>query len=303
LIKFTLNRLIDLSNFKEDSMRNLSALSLVILLGACSGGGGTTSSSTSSPTYRTTSYTGTSVSVTYSGATIGTPTSISQGATYSETVNVSNNVVQSNSIIAANGQTASFNSANGDTISQVSSTVVGYQNANSTALTAQASALGWSYQSFGVWTTGTTSSGWVNAASVGTSITPGASIPTSGSASYSGVAGGLFGNATLTYFVSANMTANANFATRNIGFATTNSVASTNLYGTYSDASGLNLNGTLTYSPGVNSFSGTVNSSGATVMTGTAGGQFYGPSAQEIGGVFAVKNGNMGYIGGFGGKR
>jgi hypothetical protein len=38
-------------------------------------------------------------------------------------------------------------------------------------------------------------------------------------------------------------------------------------------------------------------------MTGNAGGQFYGPSAQEIGGVFAVKAGNYGYIGGFGGKR
>jgi hypothetical protein len=45
------------------------------------------------------------------------------------------------------------------------------------------------------------------------------------------------------------------------------------------------------------------NSSGSNVMTGSAGGQFYGPGAQEIGGVFAVKSGNLGYIGGFGGKR
>jgi hypothetical protein len=63
------------------------------------------------------------------------------------------------------------------------------------------------------------------------------------------------------------------------------------------------LTGNLTDAAGTNSFSGTVNSAGYTTMTGNAGGQFYGPNAQEIGGVFMVKSGNYGYIGGFGGKK
>ena len=282
-------------------MRIIFSLFIISLLSACGGGGGGGGTS-ATPSYTTTRYTGTSVSVSYSGATLGTPTPISQGASYSETVN-SSNIVQSNSITAASGSNASLNRANGDTIAAVTSTVNGGYNASSNALWGNMSALGWSYQSFGVWATGTTTSGMANAASVGTTITSGASIPTTGSAVYNGVAGGIFGNATISYFVTANMSANANFATRNITFATTGSVASPTLYGTYTDASGLNLSGNLTYAAGTNSFSGTVNSAGYTTMTGNAGGQFYGPSAQEIGGVFMVKAGNYGYIGGFGGKR
>ena len=281
-------------------MRILFSLFFISLLSACGGsGGGATSTS---PSYTTRSYTGTSVSVPYSGATLGTATSISQGATATEVVS-SSNIVQSISVTAANGSNASLNRANGDTIAAVSSGVNGGYNNSSTALWGYMGGLGWSYQSFGVWVTGTTSSGMANAASVGTSITPGASIPTTGSAIYSGVAGGLFGNASVVYFVAANMSANTNFATRNITFATTGSVASPTLYGTYTDASGLNLSGNLTYAAGTNSFSGTVNSAGYTTMTGNAGGQFYGPNAQEIGGVFMVKSGNYGYIGGFGGKK
>ncbi len=281
-------------------MRNLSALTLVILLGACSGGGGTSSNSTSSPVYRTTSYTGLSVSVAYDGLDIGTPTSIQSGATYTETFDA-NNIVQSASFRAANGNSASFNRANGDSINTVAPGVNGFSNATQSALTAWAPYFGWSYQSFGVWSNGNTV-GQISAGSAGT-ITPGPSIPTSGTAVYSGIAAGMFGNATQYLYVTSNMLASTNFGTRNIAFSTTNSAASTTVNGTYVSTGGLNLSGNLTYAPGVNSFSGTVSSSGATVMTGTAGGQFYGPNAQEIGGVFVVKNGNIGYIGGFGGKR
>jgi hypothetical protein len=38
-------------------------------------------------------------------------------------------------------------------------------------------------------------------------------------------------------------------------------------------------------------------------MTGSATGKFYGPTAQEIGGTFAVSDGSAGYLGAFGGKR
>jgi hypothetical protein len=279
-------------------MRNLSALMLVFLLCACGGGGG--GGGSTSPVYRSSTSTGLSVSVAYTGANLGTPTSISSGATYTETVDA-NNIIQAASFVAANGNSASFNKANGDSIVTVAPGVNGFSNATQSALTAWAPYFGWSYQSFGVWANGNTV-GQISAGSAGTS-TLGASIPTSGTAVYSGIAAGIFGNATASYFVTSNMTASTNFGTRSIAFSTTNSAASTTVNGTYVSTGGLNLSGNLTYAPGVNSFSGTVNSSGATVMTGTAGGQFYGPSAQEIGGVFAVKNGNIGYIGGFGGKR
>ena len=282
-------------------MRNLSALTLVLLLCACSGGGGTSSNSTSSPVYRTTTYAGVSVSAAYNGPNIGTPTSISSGATYTETVDA-NNIIQAASFVAANGNSAFFNKTIGDSITTVAPGVNGFSNATQSALTAWGPYFGWSYQSFGVWSNGNTV-GQISAGSVGTIITPGPSIPTSGVAVYSGISAGIFGNATGSLFVVSNMTASTNFGTRNIAFSTTNSSASTSVNGTYVSTGGLNLSGNLTYAPGVNSFSGTVNSSGATVMTGTAGGQFYGPNAQEIGGVFAVKNGNIGYIGGFGGKR
>jgi len=277
----------------------LIALTMTALSGCGGGGGG---GGSPSPIYSTTTYNGTSVSVAYSGSNIGTPTTISTGATYSESVD-SNNIIKAATFTAANGNTATFNVANVDTIVQPTSGINGFVNAAGTqmALTGWAPYWGWSYQSFGVWTNGNTT-GQVSAGSAGTA-TVGTSIPTTGTGTYTGKAAGLFGNATTTYFVTADMAATANFATRSIAFSTTNSVYSPTLTGTYSTAGGLNLSSTMSYSANTNSFSGTANSSGATVLTGAIGGQFYGPTAQEIGGVFAVKNGNLGYIGGFGGKR
>jgi C-lobe and N-lobe beta barrels of Tf-binding protein B len=279
-------------------LRTLALTGIPLIMVACGGGGSNVVGA--APIVH--NYTGTSVTVAYSGATLGNPTTIDTGATYYETAN-SNNILQSATFVAANGNTASFDVANGDTIVQVSPGVNGFANAAHTqsALTAWAPYFGWSYQSFGVWTNGV-GTGQVSAGSAGTS-TLGASIPTTGSATFTGLAAGLFGNATAVYYATADMSAVTNFATRSIAFATTNSVVSPTINGTYVSAGGLNLSGTLTYAAGTNNFNGTVNSSGYTTMTGDAGGRFYGPTAQEIGGVFAVKSGNYGYIGGFGGKR
>jgi hypothetical protein len=279
-------------------MRIIFSLFFISLLSACGGGGG--GGGSSSPVYKTNTYSGMSVSVSYAGAIVGTPTPIASGATYTETVDGSN-IIQSASFVASNGNTASFNRVNGDSIVTAAPGVNGFSNATQSALTANATYLGWSYQSFGVWSNGNTN-GQISAGTAGTS-TSGASIPTSGTATYTGIAAGIFGNATTPYYVTSNMTASTNFGTRSIAFSTTNSAASTSVNGTYVPTGGLNLTGNLSYAAGVNNFSGTVNSSGSNVMTGSAGGQFYGPGAQEIGGVFAVKSGNLGYIGGFGGKR
>ncbi|HEX5477193.1 MAG TPA: hypothetical protein VFX09_05000, partial [Burkholderiales bacterium] len=62
--------------------------------------------------------------------------------------------------------------------------------------------------------------------------------------------------------------------------------------------------GTLTYTNGINHFSGPVITGGATPLTGNATGRFYGPSVEEIGGVYSLSGTGLSrMLGGFGGKR
>ena len=73
---------------------------------------------------------------------------------------------------------------------------------------------------------------------------------------------------------------------------------------TASAAPNLNLSGTLTYSPASNTFGGTLtNASGS--MSGTSTGRYYGPAAQELGGVFTLKSPTSAemFVGGYGAKR
>ena len=64
---------------------------------------------------------------------------------------------------------------------------------------------------------------------------------------------------------------------------------------------GLNLTGNFSYPAGTNFFFGTVTS--ANGMSGSGAGRFYGPAAQEIGGVYNL-SGTVGQmIGSFGGKQ
>lgn len=49
------------------------------------------------------------------------------------------------------------------------------------------------------------------------------------------------------------------------------------------------LSGRLSYAPGSNTLSGTLTSASGT-MSGASNGQFYGPKAKELGGVFVVKS-------------
>jgi C-lobe and N-lobe beta barrels of Tf-binding protein B len=70
----------------------------------------------------------------------------------------------------------------------------------------------------------------------------------------------------------------------------------------------LRLSGTLNYALGVNSFTGNLTTAHTNVndrLNGPAAGRFYGPSAQEIGGVYRLtRTGSVeSMLGGFGGKR
>ena len=70
----------------------------------------------------------------------------------------------------------------------------------------------------------------------------------------------------------------------------------------YSPAPGLDLTGTLRYAAGTNTFGGDITS--ANGMSGRADGRFYGPGAEEVGGVFETRGaGTEVYGGAFGGRR
>ena len=90
------------------------------------------------------------------------------------------------------------------------------------------------------------------------------------------------------------MAATVNYVTRSIAFSTSNSQLNTGLL-----MPNLNMSGTLTYAPGQNLFAGTVTSA---TMTGTASGRFYGPNAEEIGGIYSLSGGGAGHYGAFFGK-
>ena len=110
-----------------------------------------------------------------------------------------------------------------------------------------------------------------------------ANIPTVGTAIYSGSIDGDFVNSiNQPFYIDAEVTVTANFASRSLNFATTNTTAEPN-NGPAVAAANLNMTGILSYSAGSNQFTGTVTATG---LSGTATGHFYGPAAQEIGGVY-----------------
>jgi hypothetical protein len=99
------------------------------------------------------------------------------------------------------------------------------------------------------------------------------------------------------------MTANVNFATQSISFATTGTTAVGKIGGSVTDASGSNLTGTMSYTSGKNLITGAVTSTSG--MSGSIIANFYGPNADEIGGTYGLTNTKTGtsLVGGFGGKR
>jgi hypothetical protein len=173
--------------------------------------------------------------------------------------------------------------------------------ANGMALAANPYTLGWSYQSFGVWDRSDRNS--VNATSFG-AATPVGAVPTTGSATFTGKLGGFYLSPTgQGSTATAELTVNANFSSRSLSFASGGTTLTRDL-NSVMPAPNLNLKGTLTYSPGSSSFSGTLTNAGAT-MSGSSSGRFYGPAAQELGGVLTVKSATSveTFVGAYGAKR
>ena len=163
--------------------------------------------------------------------------------------------------------------------------------------------LGWNYQSFGVWNQSSTDTGNAGATSFG-AATPVSSVPTNGAATYTVKLSGLYispsGQGSIA---TADLTVNVDFSARSLSFSAHDTSITRDL-STATAAPNLNLSGTLTYSPGSNSFTGTLVNAGRT-MSSSFKGQFYGPEAQELGGVFILKSSTSveSQTGAFGAKR
>jgi hypothetical protein len=170
----------------------------------------------------------------------------------------------------------------------------------------------WNYQSFGYWLV-SLSFGSANATAMSFgSPTPAGAVPTTSGATYNGRSGGVYVDPTGVLFTySGGMTSMVNFATRSISFATIATQVSPVSGGTLPALGSLGVSGTLTYAAGSSQFSGPVTAPGAFGgggLSGTANGSFYGPTAQEIGGVVSLNNtvtagSREAIVGGFGGKR
>lgn len=281
----------------------------VLIFTACAGGGGGGGSSaggvTVTPFTSWSALTPNSTVQANGGSTIASvSTGVTQsivGGSFVGTYD-SSGLLSSFTLGASDGSSATFNKNSGSTYSYSGDTIIAVNNTNlNVAVLVDPIVGGWNYQSYGVWVNQSPAS--VAAISVG-SPTTGISMPTSSSATFTGGAGGIYydGSSGDSFATAANMTANVNFVTRNVGFNTTNTnIVNLNSGTTTLNVTPLNLSGTLSYAPGVNSISGAVTSSGG--LTGNAVGQFFGPNANEIGGTYFVNSGSSYMIGGFGGKR
>ncbi|HSG75084.1 MAG TPA: transferrin-binding protein-like solute binding protein [Burkholderiales bacterium] len=178
------------------------------------------------------------------------------------------------------------------------------------ALVANPYASGWNYQSFGVWASrqddGTDRANGMSFGSA-TTATPGGAVPNAGSATFYGKLAGLYvSRGGVGSVAAADIRVQANFSQRSLGFSSSSTVTTRTPSTTaqVTTAPHLNLSGTLSYAPGSGAFSGAVATADG-AMTGTSNGQFYGPAAQELGGVFALKSATTveTFVGAYGAKR
>jgi hypothetical protein len=155
--------------------------------------------------------------------------------------------------------------------------------------------LDWKYQSFGYWENlsqnfSLSTDGYYSAGTV----TQASAIPIRGTATYIGA--GIFSYSEVgkkQVLHESSITGRADFAARELRLESI-------LSGGTPDPK-LNFSGTLNYGPGASAFSGALENTGGT-MSGSASGRFYGPAAQEIGGVFSLKSpsGDQRIFGAFG---
>ena len=166
----------------------------------------------------------------------------------------------------------------------------------------------WDYQTMATWvvTDESAGTGRLGAISVG-NHTANASIPTTSSATFSGKAEGIYlDNAHKFHGVSSDAALTADFVNKTVSFATSNSQIHDLEYKNADQGkSDLDLTGTFSYSSADNNLTASSLTSTTSSWTGgTASAKFYGPNAEEIGGVFSIRGtGKEAYEGAFGAKQ
>jgi hypothetical protein len=281
----------------------ISSLLTLILVG-CGGGGGGGSSDSAAPydvTYEGIAQDGT---YTYDGVSV---TSVDDEGVNSATVKISyrgNDTIEQIAITTPT-TTVTWDEDNGAVIDD-SDVVVTMTNATDTDIGIIANKdhpdIDWQYQTFGVWETGRGEpTGTLGATSVGVP-TAGSAVPTTGSATFTGLTGGIYVDpAGADYITAGEVNADVDFLNRSIDLTTINTQKVNTITADQSSATNLNMAGTLNYAAGSNAFSGNVSATG---LTGSSSGQFYGDNAEELGGVFSLKGaGEETYIGGYGAKQ
>ncbi len=183
-------------------------------------------------------------------------------------------------------------------------TVFADESHQSIGLMANPYALGWDYQSFGAWSNARDPAAMSMGATSFGAPTPAGSVPTSGAAEFTGKLAGLYVSPDgAGAMAAADLVVSTNFTTRSLSIASSGTALARDIT-TSTAAPHLDVSGTLTYSPGANAFAGTLVNAGGT-MSGTSNGQFYGPAAQELGGVFTLKSATTAetFVGAYGAKR
>lgn len=184
-------------------------------------------------------------------------------------------------------RTVTFDTASGNATISKNLQMPGFQyavdGAGDIALVADAKTLGWNYQTFGVWET----EGNLSGSSFGTvsagSVTPANAIPSSGTATFDGQLGFVWGDTTWA----AGLTVDVDFGARTASL-TSGVITQENLSSNGPNGNSI-ITGALTFQPNQNALTGTVSGSGNWAgFSGSATARFYGPAAQELGGFFVM---------------
>lgn len=164
--------------------------------------------------------------------------------------------------------------------------------------------LGLEYHTFGMWASDRPTSASIGVMAVGT-LTPGAAVPTSGTGTFNGLAIGFYSDGTgQAHQMTAQMSAAYDFGARLVTLNTSNTqLINLNSGAVTAGGAGLDISGNLTYNAGTNLITGAVASQNSQ-LSGTANARFFGPNAEEIGGVFSLRGaGTQAMNAAFGGKR
>jgi hypothetical protein len=287
----------------------------MLSLTACGGGGGGSSTATTFSSWQSITYpssvsaSGVAFEGTYNyNTSTGVVTSVGAASSASNpkiklTYNSSGNLTDA--VISTSSQTQTYDTFNAANSNGTLTFAEKTSDSSDFALGAEpaATALGWKYQTFAVWTDPNSGTGNYGSISAGAE-TQATNIPTTSTVSFSGYGSGFQTDASNNvYFAQLDVTATANFATRGIYLASSNTGKQqyTGSWGAYVNDSNLNFSGNLAYGPNSNSVTGTLTT--ASGLTGPVNARFYGPHAQELGGVFNLTGAGQTFVGAFGAEQ